>query len=128
MKTVAYSSLCCKYIDDILLLVSSNNFGSVEWDLNFIPPILSQKRFDYIRNYIVDNKIELRFHLPYSYIEIAHNEKEFQTYSISVIKEYLKFIAKLGSHYAIIHVGVMKVVIVVLLLKILSYWQTILMI
>lgn len=105
MKTVAYSSLCCKYIDDILLLVSSNNFGSVEWDLNFIPPILSQKRFDYIRNYIVDNKIELRFHLPYSYIEIAHNEKEFQTYSISVIKEYLKFIAKLGSHYAIIHVG-----------------------
>lgn len=69
------------------------------------PPSLSKKRFDNVKNYIIDNNLKLRFHLPYSYIEIAHNEKEIQTYSISVIKEYLKFIAALKGHYAIIHVG-----------------------
>lgn len=105
MKTLAFSSLSCKYLDDILSLAKENYYKAIEWDLNFIPPTISKKRLDYITDYIHNESIQISVHLPYSYIEIAHSDLEFQEYSVSVIKEYLKFASKLGSIHAIIHVG-----------------------
>lgn len=105
MKKIAFSSLSCKYIDEIFLLAKDNSFKAIEWDMNFIPPTLSQRRLEYIQGYIRDENIHICAHLPYSYIEIAHDDFEFQKYSISVIKEYLKFVSKLESNHAIIHVG-----------------------
>lgn len=102
---IAYSSWCCKYIDDILELALSNPCRAVEWDMNFIPPTLDDMRIEYIKKYISKHQIQIRYHLPYSYVEIAHFNCDIQNYSISVLKQYLKFIHKLGGHYAVLHVG-----------------------
>ncbi|MBQ9314016.1 MAG: sugar phosphate isomerase/epimerase [Clostridia bacterium] len=106
MKKIAFSSLSCKYIDDILSLAKKNSFKAIEWDMNFIPPTLSSKRLDYIKDFIRDENIYICAHLPYSYIEIAHDDFEFQKYSMFAIREYLKFVAEIGINHAIIHVGV----------------------
>lgn len=105
---IAYSSWCCKYIDDILNLALSNPCKAVEWDMNFIPPTLDDMRIEYIKKFISKYQIQIRYHLPYSYVEIAHFNRDIQNYSMSVLKHYLKFIHKLDGHYAVLHVGYNK--------------------
>lgn len=102
---LAFSSLCCDYIDDILKLAKSNADRSIEWDLNFIPFTLSEKRIDYIKTLIDESDISIRFHLPYSFIEIAHTDAKIRRFSKNVLKMNLDFIKKIGGHVAILHIG-----------------------
>lgn len=105
MIRIAFSSLCAKYIDDMLSTAQQNRDRAIEWDLNFIPPTLNGYRIDSIIKTIEEQKISIRYHLPYSFVEIAHPDEAFRDYSVHAIKEYLKFIHKLGGQYAIMHVG-----------------------
>lgn len=105
MIKIAASSLCGKYIDDVISIAQKNEYKAIEWDLNFIPPVLSESRINYIIQTISKGEIEIRFHLPYSFIEVAHSDRIFCDYSVSTIEEYLKFIHKLGGKYAVLHVG-----------------------
>lgn len=105
MKMIAYSSLCCRYIDDILERALKNPYRAIEWDLNFIPPILSGLRLSSIIDIISNCHIKIRYHLPYSFIEISHEDKKIKNFSVLTIKNYLNFISKLNGEYAILHVG-----------------------
>lgn len=102
---LANSSLCCKYIDDVITLASQNEFSAIEWDLNFIPPTLSKHRQYIISEMIEQTAIEVRYHLPYSYIEIAHQDDDIRTMSMFTLQQYINFIAQLNGHYAILHIG-----------------------
>lgn len=102
---LANSSLCCKYIDDIIMLASQNKFNAIEWDLNYIPPTLDKQRQYYISEKIKYMTIEVRYHLPYSYIEIAHQNDDIRMMSMFTMQQYIKFIAQLKGHYAILHIG-----------------------
>lgn len=105
MKTIAYSSLCCKYIDDILNTAFLNPYKAIEWDLNFIPPTLSRKRIQSVLSLINLHHLNIRYHLPYSYVELAHSDKDIRKYSVIVIKKYLDFIGQLNGKYAVLHIG-----------------------
>lgn len=105
MIRYAYSSLCCKYIDDIFAIALCNPNKAIEWDLNFIPPTLNTERQSYLLKQLSSNSIEIRYHLPYSYVEIAHNNRIIADYSVEVIKRNLDFICRLGGDTAILHVG-----------------------
>lgn len=102
---LANSSLCCKYIDDVLMLASQNNFNAIEWDLNYIPPTLSRYRQHTIGETIKQKSIEVRYHLPYSYIEIAHQDDDIRMMSMFTLRQYINFIAQLNGHFAVLHVG-----------------------
>lgn len=102
---LANSSLCCKYIDDVIALARQNEFNAVEWDLNFIPPTLSKYREYAIGEKIKQAGIEVRYHLPYSYIEIAHQDEDIRMMSMYTLQQYIKFITRLNGHYAILHIG-----------------------
>lgn len=102
---LANSSLCCKYIDDVIMLASKNEFKAIEWDLNYIPPMLSIPRQQSIKEKINKTAIEVRYHLPYSYIEIAHNNDDIRMMSICTLQQYINFIAELDGYYAILHIG-----------------------
>lgn len=102
---LANSSLCCKYIDDVIMLASENEFKAIEWDLNYIPPTLNTYRQHAIKERINQTAIEVRYHLPYSYIEIAHINDNIREMSILTLQQYINFIAELDGHYAILHIG-----------------------
>lgn len=102
---LANSSLCCKYIDDVTMLGRLNDSNSIEWDLNFIPPTLSRYRQKIIRETIAQTPIEVRYHLPYSFIEIAHPDNDIRMMSMLALQEYIKFIAQLDGHLAVLHIG-----------------------
>lgn len=102
---VANSSLACKYIDDIIQIAKRNIDRAVEWDLNFIPYCLNEKRIDFIKKEIEQSSLSMRYHLPYSYIEIAHEDKGIREFSISVLKRNLDFINILDGDTAIVHMG-----------------------
>lgn len=105
MTKLAYSSLCCRYIDDILSLAVSSKDKAIEWDMNFIPPTLSKARNESILSCIQKNHLDIRYHLPYSFWEIAHIDPIIRAYSISSIKQYLEYICRLHGRYAILHIG-----------------------
>lgn len=105
MITLAHSSLCCKYIDDILALALSSDYKAIEWDLNFIPPTISETRNRDIFSCLTNNGLKIRYHLPYSFLEIAHTNQDIRCFSVLTIKQYLDYINKLNGHYAVIHVG-----------------------
>lgn len=102
---LANSSLCCKYIDDVIKLATLNEFNAIEWDLNFIPPTLDKQRQYTISEKIKQTSIEVRYHLPYSYNEIAHQDDGIRTMSMLIFKQYINFIAQLNGRYAILHIG-----------------------
>lgn len=102
---LANSSLCCKYIDDIIDLAKQNRFRAIEWDLNYIPPTLNKNRQQIMGEKIKRASIEVRYHLPYSYIEIAHEDNEIRKMSILTLRQYINFIARLNGHFAILHIG-----------------------
>lgn len=103
--TIAYSSLCVKYIDEILQLALKNPFHAVEWDMNFIPPTISTDRLDTILRIINEDHVSIRYHLPYSFVDIGHPSREIQEFSLATYKMYLDFINQLNGHVAIIHTG-----------------------
>ena len=71
MAILAFSSLCGKYIDDIFALARKSPYQAIEWDMNFIPPTLSEYRLNQIKQVIYTHGLKVRYHLPYSYIEMA---------------------------------------------------------
>lgn len=105
MKILANSSLSCHYIDEVLNLAKLSPDRAVEWDMNYIPPTLSKARCEYIQSFIENNNILLRYHLPYSYLEVAHIDHDIRNYSIITLKKYLDYIHKLNGHCAVLHIG-----------------------
>jgi hypothetical protein len=105
MFSIAYSSLCCKYIDEVLSIGEKNPTKSIEWDLNFIPPTINTQRILSIINTIKTRKLNIRYHLPYSFIELCHKDNDLREFSFNVCKRYINFISELGGTYAVIHIG-----------------------
>ena len=105
MITLAHSSLCCHYIDDILSLAKNSSDRAIEWDMNFIPPSINAKRSESIISDINEYHLNIRYHLPYSFLEIAHTDHDIQKFSILTIKRYLDYIKRIDGHYAVLHVG-----------------------
>lgn len=102
---IANSSLACNYIDDIINLAIKNSDKATEWDLNFIPSCLNEQRIDGIKQKIREHNLDIRYHLPYSYVELSHNENTIREFSLTVMKRNLKFINCLGGKTAIVHIG-----------------------
>lgn len=105
MIKLALSSLCCHYIDDVLALATSAPDKAIEWDLNYIPPSFSKLRVERIVSTIKNYELDIRYHLPYSFLEIAHVDQTSRHYSILTIKRYLDFISELNGRFAVLHVG-----------------------
>ena len=105
MKKLAYSTWSCKYIDDIFNLVDIGLSNNIEWDLNFIPPTLSYLRLNIIKQLAQKKAIDIRFHLPYSFFDIAHCDRNIANCSLQVLFHYLDFIYHFGGKYAILHIG-----------------------
>lgn len=105
MKVFAYSSLCVKYLDEVVSLALSNKYNAVEWDLNYIPPVLNTSRRDSLLKIIRDSNLHFKYHLPYSFVEIGHPDIKIRNYSINTVLFYLDFIHSLHGEVAIIHVG-----------------------
>lgn len=87
------------------MLANKNEFKAIEWDLNYIPPTLNTHRQHDIKEKISQTSVEVRYHLPYSYIEIAHSNNNIRMMSILTLQQYINFIAELDGHYAILHIG-----------------------
>jgi len=104
-KIISLSSLCGKYLDDIVEIPTSTGFSAIEWDLNYIPPTLNVSRIQSLKNSLSVNGIDVRYHLPYSYIEIGHANSGIRNYSMSTVTYFLDFIKLIGGTVAIIHVG-----------------------
>lgn len=108
MNYFAFSSLCGRYIDDIIDLAKKNPYKAVEWDMNFIPPTLNSFRLNQLALQISDYGLNIRYHLPYSYTEIAHKDDTIREFSLITIKRYLDYIHLISGNniaYAVLHVG-----------------------
>lgn len=104
---ISNSSLCCKYIDDILSTASRNKDKAIEWDFNFIPPTLSDSRTAYIKDYVKHQDINICFHLPYSFYEVADEDQQIRKTSIDVLKRHIQYAANISASTtdAVLHVG-----------------------
>lgn len=105
MKIIAKSSLCVKYLDNVLSIAQNDTHRAIEWDLNYIPPTLSIVRKKRLISTIIKNKLKIRYHLPYSFVEIGHSDSSIREFSILVTKQYLDFIHSIQGAFAVIHIG-----------------------
>ncbi len=96
-KIIALSSLCGKYIDDILDIPTSSGYSAIEWDLNYIPTTLDTYRAQTIKDSIISRSLDVRYHLPYSYIDIGHVDSGIRRYSVETILHNLDFISFMGG-------------------------------
>ena len=105
MRVIANSSLCAKYPDEVISIAQNNIDKAIEWDLNYIPPTLSSVRKEGLANCIIENGLKIRYHLPYSFVEIGHNDTNIRDFSLLVMRQYLDFIHSLQGAFAVIHIG-----------------------
>ena len=97
----ALSTLPFKYISEIEKLIKNSNAKYIEWDTNFIPLPIYQDRI----NFLNSPKVNFRFHMPYTSIEIAHKNNDIREYSLNLIKEYIKIISNYDCNTIILHIG-----------------------
>ena len=105
MMKIAFSSLCGKYIDDIIAIAEKNQYKSIEWDMNFIPPSLSESRITSFKREMDLKGLDIYYHLPYSFFEIGHPLENIRISSLNTLQRYLQFISRLGGSIAVVHVG-----------------------
>lgn len=101
--TWALSSWVCKYPDDLLNIPAESGFTAVEWDLNYIPLPISEKRCIDLMNTFKRRGIKLRFHLPYSTCDVGHPDKEVRKISMEYLKLNLRLLATLDADYCVLH-------------------------
>ena len=99
---IANSSLCCKYIDDALSLIRTNRY--LEWDINFLPFSLNNKRMSYVRD-VIKEYGDVRFHLPYGFWDLGINDETVFSNSYRYYCRLFAAIESLDLSVAVLHIG-----------------------
>lgn len=99
----ALSSWVCKYPDEICPTTIRAKFDAVEWDLNYIPIPLSRIRRQELRRSFSEAGIKVRFHLPYSTVDVGSLDSTIRTISRDYLCLNLDLIRSLGGNYAVMH-------------------------
>jgi sugar phosphate isomerase/epimerase len=100
---IALSSWVCKYPDDLLEISTAHGFDAIEWDLNYIPMPLSRSRRRDLAGRLADCQIQVRFHLPYSMWELAHESSSVRSVSLDCLRHTVDLVADAGGDFAILH-------------------------
>jgi len=101
---IALSSKYSQYPNPLVNFALSHGFEGIEYS------ILSEAHKDLYAEYsilkeLAESNLEVRYHMPFKTVELAHQDPYHAEKSTNYFKECLDVLNNLGGGYAIIHIG-----------------------
>lgn len=101
---IALSSRYSNYAEKLLYFAQTNKFEGIEYSI--LSETGKHLKTEYqIMKKLAESDLEIRYHMPYKTIELAHGDSVHAENSVQYFKECIDLINLLGGRYAIVHLG-----------------------